>query len=550
MMWRERIPLWSALAVILSPIWLCTSIGRTINVDDNGTGDYPTIQAAIDDANDGDTVILQAGTYTGDGNRDIDFKGKAITVRSTDPNDSNIVIATIIDCSGTADEPHRGFYFHSGEDTNSVLKGLTLVHGFADKGGGILCDNSSPTIMRCTISDCQTYADGSGGFGGGICCEYSSAFISKCIICENTAHTWEAISPFGGLGGGILCFRGEPIISACIVKSNHGVGPGARGSGGIHCISSDATIVHCIIRNNHNSGIYINKGEPKIEDCVIENNQFNGVTCYYGGRTTVEQCTIRCNPVQGINCERSSVEVSHCLIEGNSFTQGAGIYCRFGELKLCNCTIVDNCWWLKYSCAGVRCLEESNCEVRNCIVFRNGSLDREIEIAVHGSDASCAILSSAVRRGYAGISAGSGGSIIWKDNNIEDEPCFIAPGHWDPNGTPDNTEDDFWVDGDYHLKSQAGRWDPNAQSWVKDNVTSPCINAGDQASPIGNEPFPNGGRINMGAYGGTAEASKSYFGEPLCETIVAGDINGDCKVDFADFEIIALHWLNDYTPSK
>jgi len=61
-------------------------------------------------------------------------------------------------------------------------------------------------------------------------------------------------------------------------------------------------------------------------------------------------------------------------------------------------------------------------------------------------------------------------------------------------------------------------------------------------SPIGLEPFPNGGRINMGAYGGTAEASKSYFGAPVCETIVAGDINGDCRVDFADFGIMVSHW--------
>jgi hypothetical protein len=68
------------------------------------------------------------------------------------------------------------------------------------------------------------------------------------------------------------------------------------------------------------------------------------------------------------------------------------------------------------------------------------------------------------------------------------------------------------------------------------------------ASRIGYEPFPNGGIINMGAYGATAEASKSYFGEPVCETIVAGDINGDCKVDLADFAFMAFHWLEDNNP--
>jgi len=52
----------------------------------------------------------------------------------------------------------------------------------------------------------------------------------------------------------------------------------------------------------------------------------------------------------------------------------------------------------------------------------------------------------------------------------------------------------------------------------------------------------------MGACGGTTEASKSYFGSPLCETIVAGDINGDCQVDWRDFTIMAFHWLEDNTP--
>ena len=65
-------------------------------------------------------------------------------------------------------------------------------------------------------------------------------------------------------------------------------------------------------------------------------------------------------------------------------------------------------------------------------------------------------------------------------------------------------------------------------------------------SPIGHEPFPNGGIINMGAYGGTSEASKSYFNAPICEIIIAGDINGDCVVDFKDYIILASHWLEQH----
>jgi parallel beta-helix repeat protein len=132
-----------------------------------------------------------------------------------------------------------------------------------------------------------------------------------------------------------------------------------------------------------------------------------------------------------------------------------------------------------------------------------------------------------IEGGRNGIStSGVNSTFAWGQGNID-----IAPQFADTNNR------------EYHLKSQAGRWDPNEGRWTSDDVTSLCIDAGDPNSPIGFEPFPSGGIINMGAYGGTAEASTSYFGGPVCETIVAGDINGDCKVDFADFAIMASHWL-------
>ncbi|MBE0536245.1 MAG: hypothetical protein IH624_11305 [Phycisphaerae bacterium] len=100
--------------------------------------------------------------------------------------------------------------------------------------------------------------------------------------------------------------------------------------------------------------------------------------------------------------------------------------------------------------------------------------------------------------------------------------------------------------GDYHLKSQGGRYDPAAQVWVTDEVTSPAIDAGDPLAPIGTEPFANGGIINIGAYGQTAQASKAWFGTAPCQTIVAGDINGDCTVNLADMAILSRHWLTDF----
>jgi hypothetical protein len=127
--------------------------------------------------------------------------------------------------------------------------------------------------------------------------------------------------------------------------------------------------------------------------------------------------------------------------------------------------------------------------------------------------------------------------------NINVDPGFVAPGYWELNSTPDDPDDDYWIDGDYRLLSQAGHWDPISESWVQDDVTSPCIDAGDPNAPIGLEPFPNGGRLNMGAYGTSSTASKTYFGDPVCDVILAGDINGDCIVDFKDLMIIISHWM-------
>jgi hypothetical protein len=161
--------------------------GATITVGYGPGYDFGTIQAAIDAAAHGDTVIVTPGTYTGPGNRDIDFGGRAITVRSIDPNDASVAETTIIYCQHSWENVDlRGFHFHSGQDGNSVLEGLTIMNGLAwsENGGAIVTENSSPTIRNCIIRDNSAEAHwGHGGFGGAISCEdNSSPTIIGCSI--------------------------------------------------------------------------------------------------------------------------------------------------------------------------------------------------------------------------------------------------------------------------------------------------------------------------------------------------------------------------------
>jgi hypothetical protein len=215
---------------------------------------------------------------------------------------------------------------------------------------------------------------------------------------------------------------------------------------------------------------------------------------------------------------------TNCIFSENSAgNNGGAMYHDYyiGKVMLTNCTISRN---LAGNNGGGTYRAGGSSTLTNSIFWANSDSG--------GTDESAQIYYTwTMEVNYSCIQDWTG--TLGGVGNMDVDPLF---------GDPNN--------GDYHLKSQAGRWGPNSESWVQDDVTSPCIDAGDPMSQIGLEPFPNGGRINMGAYGGTAEASKSYFGRPVCEIIVAGDVNGDCKVNFLDFRIMALHWLEDNNPSS
>jgi predicted outer membrane repeat protein len=241
--------------------------------------------------------------------------------------------------------------------------------------------------------------------------------------------------------------------------------------------------------------------------------------------------------------------IENCIFVGNTAEIGGAIYSKCSE-NILNCRFIRN---VAEDAGGAVYFDGTGTTMTSCTFSANMAPTGSACYA--GAKADLSIINTILWDGGEEIGAAGGASVevAYSDvqggqpgeGNIDLDPLFADPEYCDPNGTPDDLNDDFFVEGDYHLRSQAGRWASASGSWVQDDVTSPCIDAGDPNSPIGDEPFPNGGRINMGAYGGTTEASKSYFGEPVSDTIIAGDINGDGKVDWADLSILASHWLQD-----
>jgi len=460
-------------------------VARTITVDDDAPADFNNVQAAIHDANDGDTIIVAEGTYTGDSNRDIDFLGKAITVQSTEPQDPCVVAKTVIDIHSTFDEPHYGFLFQSGEDANSVLAGFTITNTLEPPlgypAGGVACAigcrSSSPTIISCTITRIRSYYE-----------------------------NWDP-----KMRSAINILDGNPTIIGCALSNNYCQGYSCVG-GAIYNERGNPMLINCTLNNNsarHGGGIYNSAGHMTLMKCTFRQNKAYGP----GGLD---------NNLSGI------VTLTNCIFDGNWSAMDSAAIGNYGEVVATNCTFINN-FGEPYE-HGSSITGTGNATMANCIfsIFMPAPYKDWYKalVPIRSGKGTISVTYSNVLGGWPG------------EGNIDVDPCFPLPEYFDPNTLT-------WIDGDYHLKSQAGRWYSKTKSWVKDDVTSPCIDAGDPLSPIGYEPFPNGGIINMGAYGGTAEASKSYFGQPVCETIVAGDINGDCKVDFADFALMARHWLEE-----
>jgi len=330
------------------------SLAHEVYVNPNSS-----VQAAIDQSNQGDVIILLQGIYK----EHINFKGKAITLKSINPNDPDVVAATIIDGNQT----DRVVTFANNEGKDSILSGLTIRNGKAKIGGGIWCDsNSSPQIINCTISD------NSAERGGGIEC-WGDTSISHCTISDNSAER----------GGGIYCW-GDTSITNCTISDNS-----ANDGGGIYCGGdSHTTISNCTISGN-------------------SANDGGGIKCWGDSHTTISNCTISGNSAQddggGIECW-GDTSITNCTISGNSANDGGGIYCG-GDTSITNCTISGNS---ANDGGGIECWGDTS--ISNSILWAN--LPNQID---KDSDSYLSITYSDIQGGWSG------------EGNIDADPLFVNP---------------------------------------------------------------------------------------------------------------------------
>ncbi len=467
------------LIALMSIVMVAPCLARTIVVDDDRPAAFKSIQEALTNSWQGDVIIVKPGTYR----EHITFTGRAVTVRSDNPDDPGIVQATVITDSTS---PTVTFDFNEGQA--SVLEGFTIT------GRGIMCVGTSPTISKNVIRNCES--PGITGQNG------AAPTITGNMI---SANRQEGIYSCGGLIQGNTISRNSAGAAFCngLIRDN------------------------IITENGPASGLYFCNGS--IIGNVISANR----TGDFGGGL--------------YNCVG---DIRNNIIAGNrAGHEGGGLYNCTQSIS--NNTIVGNT-------AGDKGGGMSECpgSVRNNIIAFNSA---PLGGGIFGP------VSSTYNAFWQNTGGHLAGAATTGVGDLVTAPQFARDGRWETNDTPD-TGDDVWLDGDYHLKSQTGRWDPAENGWMLDGVTSYCIDAGNPSSDWSAELWPHGERINLGAYGGTPQASMSSsdlgnvadlnhdaqvnpadlkrMGQkwPLVQNLLAEDLNRDGKVNLTDFAVLGRQW--------
>lgn len=265
--------------------------------DLTGTGSlgnpYQTINKGITMASAGDSVLLFDGTYSGNGNRNLSFAGKAITVSSRLKVAANVTV----DCGGS---PNRAFVFNQGETSSFILAHVTIsngdvhtrtVNGVDDKLGGGMLVSASPQIKNCIITGCRAQ------IGGGIFVYKSGATeITPLIDGCTFTHDSAVVNGSSSWGGAIACaLNGSATISNCTFENNVSIIDG----GAVHILSnvgaSGVTIQYCSFYRNKArydasgyGGAIATTGETIVKRCTfVENYADRGTALYAKGDSAI-----------------------------------------------------------------------------------------------------------------------------------------------------------------------------------------------------------------------------------------------------------------------
>ena len=362
---------------------------------------------------------------------------------------------------------------------------------FAGSGGGICNNGKSPTITNCIFTANQAMLD-----GGGMSNTNSSPAVIDCtfngnlVTGPNTIHGY--YGPFQFMGGGMSNHESNPTVTNCSFTKNKA----GDGTGMSNDSNSCPLITDCVFNQNRASyvatfaigleqtitvfrgsggGIYNTSSNPIVTNCAFTSNTVlsdGGGMSNFSSNPIVTNCTFTGNWAKGYT---KKYQYPWHIYSFHLPGMGGAIKNNDSKPVLTNCTFADNRAefgnaisfdptgsWPKSGPSEIRLI--------NCILWDGGD-------EIFNDDGSTITIA------YSDVEGGWPG-----EGNIDSDPCFVDPGYWDPNSTPTDPNDDFWVDGDYHL------------NWL-----SPCFNAGDPnrdysgQTDMDGEPRVCFGRVDIGA---------------------------------------------------
>ncbi len=382
------------LYTILFTAIICLPVSATIiDIPD----DYETIQQGIDASTDGDTVLVQPGTYV----ENINFNGHNIVLGSLFlmTGDTTYIADTIID----GDSSGSVVTFESGEDSTAVICGFTIQHGYATNGGGIFCFQSGPEIKNNTISSNTADSSEFWGQGGGIYCADSSPYILHNIFYGNYAKL---------SGGGIYCRDSNVLINDNMISNNICL---YSGGGGIYIRDSFNTISNNVIVRNRGraGGIHCLNSNLLITGNIIQNNEVWGEWPLAGGLSCrLSEVTITNNQLSENQFVGLKIDSCNAIIAENLFSENryGGIVC-WGDvsIEIVNNTFTQN---MGYFGCGINCSGSSALIAGNSFIGNIGGN----AIPSTGGAIYCSGASPLIYRNYfIGNSVDYGGAIYCRE---------------------------------------------------------------------------------------------------------------------------------------